>query len=177
MKKHTSKMATAVCVAGLLCNSTSAFAVTQSVTANITFEAALTLTKNADINIGAVTALQANTYTIDTAGAISVTGAGTGVSIGGTISAGDITIIGSTTQTISITDGNYSAAAGGVSAVTSSATCKYGAAAAVDCTGLAAQAAPGAGTTLLIGVAVSADGTQAAGSTAAPTFDIIVNYS
>jgi hypothetical protein len=34
--------------------------------------------------------------------------------------------------------------------------------------------APGAGKTLLLGVTVAADGTQAAGTTAAPTFTVQV---
>jgi hypothetical protein len=172
MKNIKIKMAAAV---GLLFASYGAMAATQSVTANITFDTALSLVKNFDINFGYVTALQANTYKIDTAGAVTVTGgAGTGVWLGGTPVVGNIAITGSTTQTINITASNY-VANNGVTPLL--ATCKYGAGAEAACSTLTAQAAPGASTTLLIGVSVSASGTQAAASAAAPTFDIVVTYT
>ncbi len=169
------KMAAAIGVAGMLCNATSAFAATQSVTANISFDVAITLTKNSDIAFGYVTALQANSYTITTAGVVTTSGgAGTGVPLGGTKTAGNITVAGSTIQTVDISAANYTANAG---VTPSAAMCAYNGGAAAACNTLTAQAAPAAGKTLLIGVTVTADGTQAANTSAAPTFDIIVNYT
>ncbi len=176
MKNLKTKIAVAVGAAGLLFASAGAMAATQSVTANIAFDAAISLVKNFDIDFGYVTALQANTYLIDTTGAVSVTGgAGTGVWLGGTTVVGDIDITGSATQTIDITANNYTAASG---VTPSLATCAYNGGGEVACSTLSAQAAPtGAGKNLLVGVSVTADGTQAAGSSAAPTFDIVVTYT
>lgn len=177
MKKPTSKLAVAACVAGMLGSTTGAYAATQSITTNIAFETAITLTSVNNIRFGFVTAGQNNTYTITAAGVITVTGAGTGVVLGGTTGAGRVNIVGSTTQTISITDGTYAAAAGGVALVASSATCTYTTTTNADCSALSGLTAPGAGTFLDLGVAVSADGTQAAGFAAAPTFVLTVSYT
>lgn len=168
-------MAVLASVAGLALYSTGATAATQSVTANIAFESAITLTKNFDINFGFVTALSASTYAISTAAVVTTT-AGSGVQLGGTSVAGNILIQGSATQTISITANSYTANNG---VTPSLARCKYGVAAEAACDSMAGGgvAAPtGAGTTLLVGVSVAASGAQAAGTTAAPTFDIVVNY-
>lgn len=177
IKNIKTKLAVLAGVAGLALYSTNAMAVTQNVTANIAFENAIVLLKNFDINFGFVSALQANTYKIDTAAAVTVTGgAGTGVWLGGTKVVGNIQITGSATQTIDIIANNYVAN----NAVTPSlATCKYGAAAEASCnTAMVGLTGPGgAGTILLVGISVTADGTQAAGSAAAPTFDVVVTYT
>ncbi len=81
-----------------------AYAATQSVTANMTFDTALSLTKNADIQFGFLKAATAGTYVIDTTGA--VTPSGGGVVIGGTPAFGQITVVGSTTQTVAISFGD-----------------------------------------------------------------------
>ncbi len=164
------KIAGALLASSLLISS-NAMAATQSVTANIAFEAALTLTKNTDIDFGIVQAGTADTYTIDTAAA--VTAAGAGQILGGTPAAGDIDIAGSAVQLVDITANNFVVNAGVTPA---NATCAYGAAAEAACT-IVGAAAPGAGTNLLVGVDAVVDGTQAAGSTAAPTFDIVVTYN
>ncbi|MCP5246900.1 MAG: hypothetical protein H6937_13485 [Burkholderiales bacterium] len=114
----------------------------------------------------------ADTYTISTAGAVSHAGAGS--ELGGTPAAGDITITGSPTQTIDISVGSYSADNG---VTPSNATCNYNGGGEVACNTLTGAAAPGAGKTLLLGVDATVDGTQAAGSTAAPTFVVTVVYS
>jgi hypothetical protein len=152
-------------------STTDVWAVSQSVTANIAFDTALTLTKNADINFGKVKAGVADTYTIDTAG--TVTAAGSGQYLSGTTAAGNISISGSTTQTINISVGNY-AANGGVTP--QSATCRYNGDTASACSRTGA-AAPAGGKTLLLGVQAVVDGTQVAGATAAPTFDVTVVYN
>ncbi len=157
---------------GMLCASPSALAATQTVTANIAFVTATALSKNNDIAFGAVTAGQASSYTISVGGA--VTSGGAGALLGGIKTAGSITIAGSASQTINILAANYSASNG---VIPSAATCAYNGAAAAACDSLTAQAAPAAGKVLLIGVTVTADGGQAANTTAAPSFDIIVNYT
>lgn len=161
-------------VAGLALYSTSAAAVTQSLTATISFDTAISFSGVTNINFGVVTAANASTYKITTAGAVTTT-AGTGVWLGGTTAAGSITIKGSATATISITANNYGVV-GGVTP--SAATCSYNGGAEVACTTLTGQAAPGAaGKVLLVGVSAASDGTKGAGTSAVPTFDIVVTYT
>lgn len=145
-------------------------AVTQSVTANISFDSPLAITKNADINFGTVRAGVADTYTISTAGSVSA--AGSGAYLYGTTSAASLTITGSTSQTISISVGGYTAN-GGVTP--QNATCAYNGGSSGSCS-LSSVAAPGAGKTLLLGVQAVVDGTQTGGSSAAPTFTVTVVY-
>ena len=149
-----------------------AYAATQSVTANIKFDTPLSLTKKNDITFGTVKAAQAGTYVISTSNA--VTPSAGGVWLYGTPAAGSITVAGSTTDTVTISTGGYTAQ-GGVTP--SAATCKYGTGAAAACDAGISVAAPGASTPLLIGVQVAADGTQAAGSTATPSFTVTVVYN
>jgi hypothetical protein len=150
-----------------------AYAATQSVTANATFDSALTLTKDADINFGTLKSLTVGTYVIDTAGV--VTPSAGGVIIGGTPAFGQITITGSATQTVAISTGTYTVNNG---VTPSAATCEYNGAPIANCdTGGAGLAAPtGVGKVLKLGVQIAADGTQAANSTSAPTFVVTVVY-
>lgn len=146
----------------------------QSVTANIRFDTPLTLTKVADLNLRSVTAGVASTvYRLSTAAALSVV-SGPGTPVFGTPVAGNISIVGSTTQTIQISAGN-AAAQGGASV--SNFTCNYDGGGEVACSTLTAAAAPGAGKTLLLGADVTTGGSEAAGATAAPTYDITVVYN
>ncbi|MGB9154521.1 MAG: hypothetical protein WCD70_15705 [Alphaproteobacteria bacterium] len=149
-----------------------AYAATQNVTANIKFDTPLSLTKNNDIQFGTVKAAQAGTYVISTSNV--VTASSGGVWLYGTPTAGSISVAGSTSTTVTVSTGSY-AANGGVTP--SAATCKYGAGAAVACDSGISVAAPGASTPLLIGVQVVADGSQAAGSTATPSFTVSVIYN
>jgi hypothetical protein len=139
-------------------------------TASIGFDVALSRTKNSDINVGTVSALNASTYRVSTAGVLS-TVSGTGTSLYGTTTAGNIKIVGSTADGITISAGGYTVNNG---VTPSNAQCSYngGAAAACAMTGVA----PGSGKTLLVGVDVATDGTQAGGTTAAPAFTISVAY-
>ena len=164
------KLAVAISLAGTLASGI-AFAATQNITANVNFDTALTITKTNDISFGLVKALQAGTYTISAAGVVTPTAGG--VVLGGTPTAASLSIVGSTTQLIDISTGNYQVNAG---VTPSAATCKYNAGIEAACGTLTSQAAPGTGKTLLVGVQIAADGTQGAGSTAAPTFDVVVNY-
>ena len=147
-----------------------AMAATQSVVATVTFDTPVSMTKNSDINFGKVKAGVADTYTITTAGA--VTAAGLGQWLGGTKAAGNITVAGSTTQTVNISVGGYTAN-GGVSL--QNATCAYNGGAAGSCT-LNGALAPAAGKSLLLGVDAVVDGTQAAGTSAAPSLTVSIVY-
>jgi hypothetical protein len=170
MKLSTKYLALGLAVS--LLTSSGAYAATQSVTANMSFDSVLSLTKNADINFGTVKASQAGTYTISTASV--VTPSGGGVVVGGTPAYGQITIVGSSSQTVAISTGTYTANNG---VTPSAAMCSYDGAAASACdTPLTGLAAPGAGKVLKLGVTAAADGTQIAGSTAAPTFVVTVIY-
>ena len=144
----------------------------QSVTADISFDTPLSLTPVASIQFGTVKALQAGTYVIDTTGA--VTASGGGLWLYGTPAAGNLTVAGSATQTITISTGSY-VANGGVTP--SAATCKYGAAVAAACDAGLSVAAPGASTTLLLGVQVVSDNTPTAGTTSTPSFTVTAVYN
>ncbi len=143
-----------------------------SETASISFDVPLTLTKTSDIDFGTVSANNASTYRISTAGTTSVV-SGTGQFFSGTPTASSITVAGSTTDTITIQATGYTANNG---VTPSNATCSYNGAASQACSSAITGAAPGAGKTLLVGVDVATDGTQAINTSAAPTFTINVNY-
>lgn len=140
--------------------------------ASIAFDVPITFNKISDIDFGTVTALNSSTYRMSTAGAESVV-AGTGAALYGTPKAANITIIGSTTDGITIQANGYTANNG---VTPSNAQCAYNGGGPTVCTSAITGVAPGAGKTLLVGVDVATNGTQAAGSSAAPTFTINVNY-
>ncbi len=170
-----SKIAIAVAIVGVLGAVPASAAnqsTTQSVTANIAFDTPLSITPVADIEFGTVKALQTGTYVINAAG--TVTPSGGGVWLYGTPAAGNVTIIGSTTQGITISTGSYVANNG---VTPSAATCKYGAAGAAACDGGQSVVAPGAGTTVLLGVQVDSDNTPTAGETATPSFTLTAIYN
>jgi hypothetical protein len=150
---------------------TGARAVTQSVTANIRFDTPLTLTKISDINFGAVPAGNASTYRISTDGTVS-TVTGTGSPLFGPTAAGNITVAGSKTQLVNISVGGYTTSNG---VTLSNARCVYHSGAEGSCT-MSGVAAPNNGRTLLVGVDATADGTQAAGTSATPTLAVTVVY-
>jgi len=148
----------------------SAFGATMTMTANIAFDTPLGLTKKSDISFGTVKAGVADTYTITTAG--NVVAAGSGQIVSGSGAAGNITITGSTTQTLNISVSGYTASNGVTPA---NAKCAYAGGTAGSCN-IAAVAAPGAGKTLLLGVDAVVDGTQAPGATASPSFTVTIVY-
>lgn len=145
-------------------------AATQSVTANIAFDTPLALSKTADIDFGTVKAGTSSTYTITTAGAVSATGSGSFVF--GSPHAASITISGSSTQLMNISVGGYTANNG---VTPSNATCAYNGGSSGSCN-ITGAAAPGTGKTLLVGVDAAADGTQAGGTSATPSFTITAVY-
>jgi hypothetical protein len=136
------------------------------------FDVGVTMSKNSDINFGTVNAHNSSKYRISTAGAVSVV-TGTGTTLYGSTSAANITVSGSTADSIIISTSGYTADQG---VTPSNATCSYDGSAASSCDAGISVAAPGAGKTLLLGVDVAADGTQAAGTTAAPSFTVNVAY-
>src|ERR1035437_3606644 len=108
MKNVKTRLLLLSTVVALVAFSSASQAVSTSIAANVTFMSAISLTKNADINFGNVTANQANTYKITTTAVVTTTGgAGSGVYLGGTTSAANVKITGDATQTINITAGNY----------------------------------------------------------------------
>jgi len=175
MKNNLNKLAgLAIALLGTTAIATGSYAAVQTVAANINFDYAVTLTKNADINFGTVAAGTVESYTITTAGVVTAQGSSNNV-LYGTTAAADITIKGSATQTIAISVGNE-VSDNGVDIHAASETCSYNGGASGSCS-LTAQAAPSqVGKTLLLGVRVDADGTQAAASSAAPHFDVTVVY-
>ena len=146
------------------------YASTQSVTAALTFDAALTISDATGIDFGSLLAQQEGTYTILPTGELSASNGG--VVLGASAQAGSITISGSTTQAIDISAENYSSSQG---VTPSDATCLYDGGTVMPCD-LDSAAAPGTGKILLVGLTVDVDGTQEVNSTATPTFDIVVNY-
>ncbi len=138
-------------------------------TANIAFDVPLSAFTVNNIDFGIVKAGHIGTYVISPAGV--VTPSNGGVLEGGTPMAGNVTITGSTTQGITLSDDTYvndngvtiSAAKGSYDGGTAK-TLPFNA------------GAPGAGKTLLLGVKVVADGTQADQSTATPSFNVNVVY-
>ena len=142
----------------------------------VAFDLPLSIDTLSDINIGHVKAKTTGTYTINTAGNVTV--GGTGLWINGPTSAAQLLIHGSATQTISISTGSYVAGGTGSGVKLSAATCSYNGGAPGPCT-LTTQAAPtAAGKTLLLGVtATISNTTQADGSHATPSFTVTVIYS
>jgi hypothetical protein len=144
-----------------------------TITGSIGFDVPITFNKLSDINFGTVSANTVSTYRISTVGATSVV-SGAGQFFTGTPTAGNITIIGSSTDGITIQATLYTADQG---VTPSNATCSYNGGASANCSSASITGvAPGSGKTLLVGVDVAADGTQAIGVNATPSFTLNVNY-
>lgn len=140
----------------------------QAITAAIGFDLPITVDKNNDISFGLVKAKQSGNYIITPTGDVSVSDGG--VWVGGSAQASNMIITGSTTQEVDITVQNYVADSG---VTPSDAMCIYDEGTAAACA-LTNQEPPGTGTILRIGVTVTVDGTQEAGTSAAPSFDVVV---
>lgn len=145
-------------------------AATQTMTARVAFASVLTISSVSDLSFGDVAADSSGTYTLSPSGSL-VTSDG-GVALGGDVHAGTMTISGSQTQSINIVATNYATSQG---VTPSDATCSYSGGPVGSCT-MSGLAAPGTGSTLLVGAKLVADGTQTAGTQATPTFDIVVTY-
>ena len=133
---------------------------------SITFERPVSIAKVSDINFGTCKTAS-SVYTMSTAGAISATGSGGYLS--GATSAGNLTITGPTSSTVTISVGNYQAN-GGPTPSNARGAYDGGAAAAFPMV----VAGPGASKTLLLGVDLTATGSEATNTTFTPSFDITV---
>lgn len=156
--------------AGLaLCFGGSVLAVTLNSTADLSFQTALTLAEVNNIDFGIVEALNAQALTIDPDDTLSA-----GTVIGGTQEAAEITITGANAGA-TITVNNFATVDNGVTL--SAPTCTHNAAS-INCEAGASVTLVGGGAdTLLVGITATVDGTQAAGTTAAPAFDVVVDYN
>ena len=151
-----------------------AHAGTQSFNANIRFVSPLVMTNvnNPDFGTFETGATDRN-FVLRTDGSIS--GSNANAYVGGA-SAGSMMIHGSATQHIDIVAQNI-VADGGVTIT--NIICNYGGAGDRDCkTGITAGAQPTpAGTPLLIGLDITTTKAHMDGDTAAPAFDIVINYN
>ncbi len=169
MKTHI-----ALLTLGIICflGCATAYAATQSVTALLKFDSPITLTKNADIDFGIVSAgVAPTTYTISTAGTVT-TASGPGEVLGGTSHAGKITINGSLTTVMNISVGSF--VTGSQGTVLSNPTCSYDGGAAGSCNIIGASG-PGAGKVLLLGVDATAPNIPIV-TTDAPSFTVTALY-
>ncbi len=159
-----------LCVSGILLFPIRVMPASQSISVNMAFDSTLMLTNKTDISFGIIKANQSGIYSISPSGSITVTN--DGLWLGGSQNAGSLTIVGSTTQAIDINVNNYVANNG---VTPSEAICSYNGGASSPCA-LSSQAPPGNGKLLLLGLTINVDGSQSVGSTAAPSFDVVVNY-
>jgi hypothetical protein len=151
----------------------SAWSASQSVTAHIAFDTPLNVSVNQNLDFGTVTAgVASTTYRVSTAAVISNV-SGPGAPLYGTIKAGNVTISGSTTNSVNIAVS--SSAAGTNGSTVGNFTCDYNSGGSGSCT-IATGAAPAGGKTLLIGADVTAPNI-AAGLTDAPSLTVTVNYN
>jgi hypothetical protein len=171
MKMHQLRSMALVSSAAILFGVGAANAAVQTVTSTIKFVTDIAISMNATPNFGAVKALQAGTYVLNTAG--TVTASGGGVKEGGTPAAGSYTITGSGSQAITITSGNY---ANSGASTPSAATCKYGTGSEVACTNVSAAAPTTGGTVLLVGLTVTTNASGADSQIDHPAFDLTVVY-
>jgi hypothetical protein len=157
-----------------MCMASLSHAKSQSITASIRFIAPVTLAAVVDPSLGDYAAgAMGRNFVLGTDGSISGTDAAAYV---GGASVGSIKIQGSEFQNIDIVARNL-LADGGVSITRVS--CDYGGTGSTDCVSGIASAAPPthAGTTLLLGLSVTTTAAHSDGSSAAPTFDIIISYN
>ena len=149
----------------------SAHADTFSQSATVEFVSPITVTENTQLNFGTVEtgAGAGTTLILDTAGAITGTASANYIS---GAAAGDFSV-NAQGSTISIEVNNF-----GANTVTlSTPTCSYDGAGAAGCdTTITGLATDGTDKTLLIGATLTLAGSEGAGSTYSPTFDIVVNY-
>jgi hypothetical protein len=148
-----------------------AFAASQLVSSSITFGGApATIVVNNTLDFGAVEAGTAGTYTVSTTGSLS--SSGPGIPEGGTPTAAHITVSGSLTQTVDITESN---AVDDNGVHLANFKCDYDGSGSGACN-FSDVTAPGTGKVLLVGADAVVDGSQSDGLTAHPTFDITVTY-
>ncbi len=153
----------------------SAWAATETITANIGFDEPLAIVSfgGYSVEFGTVRAGVADVFTLSYASGLTAQNS-SGNILYGFAGMADLGVSGSATQSIQFSASNYVADNG---VTPSDATCVYGNTAAAPCDGLLGDP-PGGGfaTDLKVGLTITVDGTQTAGETAAPTFDLAVIY-
>ena len=151
-----------------------ASAATQVLSSSVNFITPVSISVNNAPNFGNVGFSTTATYVLSTAGAVTASGAGSAIYSGITPVAGSLKITGSATQGITISTGTYTVSNG---VTPSAATCKYnGGAVVTACDAGFAGTAPGANTTLLVGLTIATSSTTVAGS-ATPGLTVTVNYN
>lgn len=156
----------------------STYALTSNFTATVNFTQPFTVAESTQMTFGTLIAGVATSYVITTASA-ATSGAGGGV-IGGAPAAGDFRIddTGTATTTLSVVVNNLTADNG---VTPTSPTCAYNGGGELSCAApITGLVNPNSGTaaakTLLVGMTLVIDGTQADGTTASPSYDVVVQY-
>ena len=148
-----------------------AMAATEEVTANIAFDTPLSITVYGDPGLGTVRAGVAEVYSIHPDNGLTAQNSSSNI-LYGWAGAADMLITGSTTASVQFSVANYTADNG---VTPSNAVCNYADDPTAACDGMLGGP-PGGGTVLFVGVTLTVDGTQTAGETAEPTFDLTVIY-
>lgn len=170
MKKMLKLSAAVLVASSIVASGFTAHAFTLSTNADVEFVTPINVTPNQTPDFGIVeTGASGRVLTLSTAGVIS--GADAADYISGAL-AGDYTVTAGATQAIDISIGNYGANG---NVTPSAGTCAYNGGAAGACS-LTGETGVPAGATLLVGLTMTTNAIHTDGQTAAPTFDIVVNY-
>lgn len=153
-----------------------AYALTQPMTASVSFMAPLAVGSITDPSFGKLSAGVASTvYKLDTGGNVT-TISGPGSALGGSPAAGSMTLSGSGNQTVNISATNL---IDDNNIIPSAIMCAYDSGNEVSCndSSLDTAAAPGGGKVLKVGMTITTLGNESDGDEAAPSFDITVVYN
>ena len=156
-----------------------ASAATQAITAAVNFITPLSIAVTTSPNFGNVAQITSTSasYTLSTAGVVTASGPGAAIYSGGTpAAAGNLTITGATTQSITVSTGGYTTSN---NILASAATCKYnGGAIVTNCdAGFTASTPSTSTSTLLIGLTITPTGTPNFALTTTPGLTVTVNYN
>jgi hypothetical protein len=143
----------------------------EPVTVGMDFVDPITITENASLRFGLLDQAL-NTETIIIATNDVVTGTGTGLILGGTQAAADLTVTASASQSITIL---VDAIFPGAGYTLTTFMCKYGSGSDTACDGSGYSETSAASATLKIGATLTGDNTAVAGN-ADGTFDVTVSY-
>lgn len=157
----------------LMLTSASAFAVTSTFSVNTIFINTFSINQNTAMNFGNLMANSATSYRLDTNDTVTAIAPGGGA--WGSPASGQYTLVDSSgTAAIDINITNLVANSG---VTPSNPRCNYNGGGEFLCPSTN-QANPGAGgKTLLLGMDITTDGTQAPLSAATPSFDIVITYN
>ena len=149
---------------------------TQTGNASVAFITPLAITLNQNANFGSV-GVGSATYVLSTSGVVTTNNGQIFSAAGNSPYAASLTIKGSSShaQSLNIVVSGYTVNKG---VTPSGAMCSYNGSAAATCNSLIFLSSPGsAGKTLLIGLTINVDGSQAGGSSATPSFTVNINYN